>query len=171
MGALKPMPAGGEQLAPLLKEAQSPAEYQRVQCVWLRVTLGPNASQIDHALGWQTSSGPHVKPVRGPMSKPAFCAKGKKRSEIDREAPPSRKRSENFSHVNTGTAFHYRRHHRITSPFRRRKPTFQRRTCSTGSKTPLRDSYKSARSVSYPGIDHQCVSGSQTPARLSLYLV
>jgi transposase len=61
MGARQPMPEGAvERLAPLLKEAGSPAEYQRIQCVWLRATLGLNASQIAQALGWQASSVRHV---------------------------------------------------------------------------------------------------------------
>ena len=62
MGARQPMPAGTvERLLPLLKEARSPAEYQRIQCVWLRATLGLNASQIAQALGWQASSVRHVQ--------------------------------------------------------------------------------------------------------------
>ncbi len=62
MGTLQPMPEGAvERLAPLLKEARSPAEYQRVQCVWLRATLGLNAPQIAQALGWQASSVRHVQ--------------------------------------------------------------------------------------------------------------
>ncbi len=41
MGALRPLPEGTvERLAPLLKQALSKAEYQRVQCLWLRATLG-----------------------------------------------------------------------------------------------------------------------------------
>jgi transposase len=62
MGALQPMPEGAvERWAPLLKEARSKAEYQRMQCVWLRATLGLNASQIAQALGWQASSVRHVQ--------------------------------------------------------------------------------------------------------------
>ena len=62
MGALQPMPEGAvERLAPLLKEARSKAEYQRVQCVWLRATLGRNSNQIAQALGWQASSVRHVQ--------------------------------------------------------------------------------------------------------------
>jgi len=54
MGARHPMPEGAaERLARLLQEARSPAEYQRIQCVWLRATLGLNASQMAQALGWQ----------------------------------------------------------------------------------------------------------------------
>jgi transposase len=62
MGACQPLPEGAvERLAPLLKEARSPAEYQRIQCVWLRATLGLKASQIAQALGWQASSVRHVQ--------------------------------------------------------------------------------------------------------------
>jgi transposase len=62
MGARQPLPEGAaERLAPLLREARSPAEYQRIQCVWLRTPLGLNASQIAQALGWQASS---VRPVQ-----------------------------------------------------------------------------------------------------------
>jgi transposase len=62
MGVCQPMPEGAvERLAPLLKEAHSKAEYQRVQCVWLRATLGLNSQQIAEALGWQASSVRHVQ--------------------------------------------------------------------------------------------------------------
>jgi transposase len=62
MGARQSMPEGAvERLAPLLKGARNPAEYQRVQCVWLRATLGLNANQIAQALGWQASSVRHVQ--------------------------------------------------------------------------------------------------------------
>ena len=44
------MPEGTvERLAPLLKAAHSKAEYQRVQCVWLRATLGLTSQQIAEA--------------------------------------------------------------------------------------------------------------------------
>jgi transposase len=62
MGALRSMPDGTvERLAPLLQEARSKAEYQRVQCVWLRATLGLSSRQIAEALGWQASSVRHVQ--------------------------------------------------------------------------------------------------------------
>jgi len=62
MGALQSMPEGAvERLAPLLKEACSKAEYQRIQCVWLRATLGLSSRQIAEALGWQASSVRHVQ--------------------------------------------------------------------------------------------------------------
>src|SRR5438270_13826090 len=62
MGTLQSMPEGAvERLAPLLKEARSKAEYQRVQCIWLRATLGWDSKQIAEALGWQASSVRHVQ--------------------------------------------------------------------------------------------------------------
>jgi transposase len=62
MGALRPLPEGAtERLAPLLKEARSKAEDQRVQCVWLRATLGLSSRQIAEVLGWQASSVRHVQ--------------------------------------------------------------------------------------------------------------
>ncbi len=62
MGALRPLPDGAaERVAPMLQEARSKAEYQRVQCVWLRATLGLNSRQIAEALGWQASSVRHVQ--------------------------------------------------------------------------------------------------------------
>ena len=45
-----------ERLAVLLKEAKDKAEYQRIQCVWLRAALGLPATQIATALGWQVGS-------------------------------------------------------------------------------------------------------------------
>jgi transposase len=62
MGALRPLPEGAaERLAPMLKEARSKAEYQRVQCVWLRATLGLSSQQVAEALGWRASSVRHVQ--------------------------------------------------------------------------------------------------------------
>jgi hypothetical protein len=61
MGVSQPMPEGAvERLAPMLKEAHSKAEYQRVPCVWLCATLGLSSQQIAAALGWQASSVRHV---------------------------------------------------------------------------------------------------------------
>ena len=51
------LPEGAaERLAALLKEAKSKAEYQRIQCVWLRAALGLPATQIATALGWKVGS-------------------------------------------------------------------------------------------------------------------
>jgi transposase len=53
----QPLPEGtAERLAVMLKEAPSKAEYQRIQCVWLRAALGLRAAQIATALGWQVGS-------------------------------------------------------------------------------------------------------------------
>jgi transposase len=53
----QPLPEGtAERLAALLKEAKDKAEYQRIQCVWLRAALGLRAAQIATALGWQVGS-------------------------------------------------------------------------------------------------------------------
>src|SRR3954454_21665751 len=61
MGALRSFPAGAvERLAPLLPQAKTKAEYQRLQAVWLRAALGLGAPQIAQALGWQAQS---VRPL------------------------------------------------------------------------------------------------------------
>jgi hypothetical protein len=52
MGTPQPLPEGtAERLAAMLKGAKNKAEYQRIQCVWLRAALGLPASQIATALG------------------------------------------------------------------------------------------------------------------------
>jgi transposase len=62
MGALQSMPEGAaERLAPMLQEARSKAESQRIQCVWLRITLGLSSKQVATGLGWQASSVRHVQ--------------------------------------------------------------------------------------------------------------
>jgi len=45
-----------ERLAERLKTAQSHSEYQRIQCVLLRATLGSTAAQIAQVLGWATAT-------------------------------------------------------------------------------------------------------------------
>jgi transposase len=53
----RPLPEGAaERLAAMLKGAKHKAEYQRIQCVWLRAALGLRAAQIAVALGWQVGS-------------------------------------------------------------------------------------------------------------------
>ena len=44
------------QLAGRLKRASSHAEYQRIQCVLIRATLGSSATQIAQLLGWSTAT-------------------------------------------------------------------------------------------------------------------
>lgn len=43
-------------LADRLKRATSHAEYQRIQCVLIRATLGSTATQIAQLLGWSTAT-------------------------------------------------------------------------------------------------------------------
>lgn len=43
-------------LAERLKRAQSHSEYQRIQCVLIRATLGSSAKQIAQLLGWATTT-------------------------------------------------------------------------------------------------------------------
>ncbi len=43
-------------LAERLKTAASLAEYQRIQCVLIRATLGSSAAQIAQLLGWSTAT-------------------------------------------------------------------------------------------------------------------
>src|ERR1035441_3953191 len=59
-GAMRPprsLPEGSvERLEQALRGARSKAEFQRVQCVWLRAALGLNANQVAQALGWRPTS-------------------------------------------------------------------------------------------------------------------
>jgi len=43
-------------LAERLKAAQSHSEYQRIQCVLIRATLGSSAAQIAQLLGWSVAT-------------------------------------------------------------------------------------------------------------------
>lgn len=45
-----------KQLNEALKQAKSKTEFQRIQCLWLRASLGLNADQVATALGWQPTS-------------------------------------------------------------------------------------------------------------------
>ena len=45
-----------ERLAERLKRAQSHSEYQRIQCVLIRATLGSSAAQIAQLLGWSVAT-------------------------------------------------------------------------------------------------------------------
>ncbi|HMD85629.1 MAG TPA: winged helix-turn-helix domain-containing protein [Terriglobia bacterium] len=51
------LPEGSvERLEQALRGARSKAEFQRVQCVWLRVAPGLNANQVAQALRWRPTS-------------------------------------------------------------------------------------------------------------------
>src|SRR3990170_3529273 len=53
----KPLPEGAhENLAMDLKRAKTKGEFQRVQCLWLRASLGLGAAQVATAIGWQPTS-------------------------------------------------------------------------------------------------------------------
>lgn len=43
-------------LARALQQARSKAEFQRIQCLWLRVSLRLTADQVATAIGWQPTS-------------------------------------------------------------------------------------------------------------------
>ena len=43
-------------LKDLLKKARSKADFQRVQCVWMRAELGMNSTEIGAAVGWSKST-------------------------------------------------------------------------------------------------------------------
>ena len=43
-------------LADRLKQANSHSEYQRIQCVLIRATLGSSAAEIAQLLGWSTAT-------------------------------------------------------------------------------------------------------------------
>ena len=45
-----------ERLAERLKRAGSRSEYQRIQCVLIRATLGSSATEIAQLLGWSTAT-------------------------------------------------------------------------------------------------------------------
>ena len=45
-----------ERLAERLKQAESHAQYQRIQCVLIRATLGSSAPEIARLLGWSTAT-------------------------------------------------------------------------------------------------------------------
>ncbi|MDI6783988.1 MAG: winged helix-turn-helix domain-containing protein [bacterium] len=53
-------------LGKLLKQASNKLEYQRVQCIWLRVALGLSYLQIASAIGWHYST---VKKLQARYSK------------------------------------------------------------------------------------------------------
>src|SRR3990172_9580590 len=44
----------------LLRQAKTKAEFQRVQCLWLRASLGLHHQEVAQAVGWNPS---HVKRV------------------------------------------------------------------------------------------------------------
>ena len=52
-----PLPEGAhESLAMGLKRAKTKGDFQRVQCLWLRASLGLSADQVATAIGWHPGS-------------------------------------------------------------------------------------------------------------------
>ena len=53
----KQLPAGAkETLRRALQRAKSKAEFQRIQCLWLRAALGLSSEQVATAIGWRPTS-------------------------------------------------------------------------------------------------------------------
>jgi transposase len=53
----RPLPEGSQEiLEELLKKAKTKAEFQTVQCVWLRAALGLSAKDVAQSIGWHPSS-------------------------------------------------------------------------------------------------------------------
>ncbi|MCK9376690.1 MAG: winged helix-turn-helix domain-containing protein [Syntrophobacterales bacterium] len=53
----KELPEGAlESLAKELKQAKTKAQFQSVQCLWLRASLGLTADQVATAIGWHPNS-------------------------------------------------------------------------------------------------------------------
>jgi len=53
----KPIPEKAVvRLGTALKKAKTKAEYQRVQCLWLRAALGLSSEQVAQAIGWRPTS-------------------------------------------------------------------------------------------------------------------
>ena len=72
----QPLPEGtAERLAVLLQPARSKAEYQRIQCVWMRAALALSAAQMATALGWPADSVRHVQANSLRQGEAAFASK------------------------------------------------------------------------------------------------
>jgi transposase len=53
----KPLPEGAyENLLMELKRAETKGEFQRVQCLWLRASLGLSAAEVATAIAWHPAS-------------------------------------------------------------------------------------------------------------------
>ena len=57
-----PLPSGAkESLGQLLKKVKTKTQFQRVQCLWLRASLGLSSKDVAVAIGWNTSSVRHLQ--------------------------------------------------------------------------------------------------------------
>jgi transposase len=60
----KPTPLPSDLKKPLkrlLKKAKTKSQFQRVQCIWLRASLGLSSTDVALALGWSTSAVRHLQ--------------------------------------------------------------------------------------------------------------
>ena len=74
----QPMPSGAvNELRRLLSEAKSRAHYQRVQCVWLRATLGLSSEEVAQAIGWHPASVRRVQAAYLREGAAALCTVGR----------------------------------------------------------------------------------------------
>jgi transposase len=57
-----PLPTGSkESLEQLLKKVKTKTQFQRVQCLWLRTSLGLSSHDVAIAIGWNASSVRHLQ--------------------------------------------------------------------------------------------------------------
>jgi hypothetical protein len=57
-----PFPENSRELiSKSLKRAKTKSEFQRVQCIWLRISLGLTAVRIAEAIGWHVDAVRHVQ--------------------------------------------------------------------------------------------------------------
>ena len=66
-----------QQLAKALKQARSQSEFQRIQCLWRRASLGLGAAQVAQAMGWQPSSVRRLQAQYLKEGKPVLQAVGR----------------------------------------------------------------------------------------------
>ena len=57
-----PLPSGSKESSEqLLKKVKTKTQFQRIQCVWLRASLGLSSRDVAVAIGWNTSSVRHLQ--------------------------------------------------------------------------------------------------------------
>lgn len=72
-----------ESLSKLLKQAKNKADFQRVQCAWLRAALGLSSAKVALAVGW---SGGRVRQIQAAyLKKGQECLLGEGRGGRHRE--------------------------------------------------------------------------------------
>ena len=82
-----------QRLAERLKRAVSHSEYQRIQCVLIRATLGSSAAEIARLLGWSTAT-VHVLHSRWAKEGEAiFDVRGRGGRHLTSTSRPSRSKS------------------------------------------------------------------------------